>query len=142
MLGLVGPHNDYLTNPQYWGANRDTVARLMRPVLPADDSAFSLGFFAGSMFWFKPPAIHQCATLVDLAGLGFEPENGKQDGTLAHAIERVFCNLARVNKYSATSNKMNGADIQTLPTDQHHIPVIKHQEMQPTTRANALSQRF
>ena len=127
--GIVGPHSDYLTNPQYWGANRGTVARLLSPVLPAGNSEILLGFFAGSMFWFKPQAIRQCATLVELAGLAFEPENGKQDGTIAHAVERAICNLARINKYSLTSNRLNGIDIQTIQTHQHNTPVIKHKQI-------------
>lgn len=125
-IGIAGPHEDYLTNPQYWGANRDTVLRLLQPMLPDGASTVSLGFFAGSMFWFKPQALRQCANLVEEVGLAFEHENGKQDGTLAHAIERIFCNVVQLNGYSVTSPRLNGTSISTIDAYNNSTPVIQH----------------
>lgn len=124
--GIVGPHIDYLTNPQYWGANLQTVTRILNPMRRASGADISLGFFAGSMFWFKPKAIHQCADLIELAKLGFDPENGAQDGTLAHAVERVFCSLASFNGFLATSIKLNGAPISSIDSFNNFTPVIEH----------------
>ncbi len=125
-IGIVGPHKDYLTNPQYWGANRETVSRLLKPILPEGVSTIQLGFFAGSMFWFKPHAIRQCADLVESAALEFGLENGKQDGTLAHAVERIFGNVAQLNGFHATSLKLNGASISVIDASDHFTPVIRH----------------
>jgi len=124
--GLVGPHRDYLTHTQYWGANRDTVVRLLSPLVPAGKGEPALGFFAGSMFWFKPQAIGQCAELVERAGLVFELENGKQDGTLAHAVERIFCTLAGINGLRATTIELEGASVSQLDASTHSTPVIRH----------------
>ncbi|WP_353211318.1 rhamnan synthesis F family protein [Rhodovarius sp.] len=47
------------------------------------------GFFAGTMFWFRPEALAGCARLSAEHDL-FEPELGQVDGMAAHAMERFF----------------------------------------------------
>jgi len=50
-------------------------------------------FPAGDMFWFRGKAIKPFVEMK-LAAQYFEPEEGQVDGTLAHAIERMFIYFA------------------------------------------------
>jgi lipopolysaccharide biosynthesis protein len=57
-------------------------------------------FPAGSMFWFRPEA------LIDLTEMGtedFDFERGLSDGTIPHAVERVFVLLAGKRGFSHLS---------------------------------------
>ena len=47
-------------------------------------------FPAGSMFWFRPEAL---SGLELFESHLFEIERGLTDGTIAHAVERLFCKL-------------------------------------------------
>lgn len=124
--GMVGPHDYYLTHPHYWGANRTTVHKLVQSltVTPLKEEDVPLRFFAGTMFWFSPKAL---ATLHDIPEplLNFEPENGKQDGTLAHALERLFGILPQLGGYNVTSLALAGRDLNEIATHGNTVPVLK-----------------
>ena len=47
-----------------------------------------LGFVAGSMFWMRGGFLTSLIPQIDLEG--FEPEPLEQDGSYAHAVERVI----------------------------------------------------
>ncbi|TJV06779.1 MAG: hypothetical protein E5Y12_03415 [Mesorhizobium sp.] len=123
-VGIVGPHRYYLTNDRFWGANRETVRRLLEEMtaFPAEEN-LELGFFAGSMFWFAPKALTPLKNVPE-DSLNFESENGQQDGTLAHAIERVFCPLVRSQGFAASSVLLRGADIQGCSSIENDVPVL------------------
>ena len=122
--GLVGPHKFYLTHQNFWGANKDRVKRLLvcAGVLQANAEP-ELGFFAGSMFWFSPRAFAPI-NHIPVSELAFEPENGNQDGALAHSVERIFCQIVRAAGYSATSLQLSGANFSGAGTDAHEVPVL------------------
>ncbi|MER9260598.1 rhamnan synthesis F family protein [Mesorhizobium sp. M0619] len=123
-VGIVGPHRYYLTDDQFWGANRATVRRLLEEMTALQPEAnLELGFFAGSMFWFAPRALAPLKNITE-ASIAFEAENGQQDGTLAHAIERVFCWVARGQGFTASSVLLRGEDIHKYSTAENRVPVL------------------
>jgi lipopolysaccharide biosynthesis protein len=86
-VGMVGWRSCYRSATPYWTANRQRVAQLAE-AMSAGTTA-RLGFFEGSMFWFRPKALEPLRKL-SLSAEDFEPEEGQVDGALHHAIERCF----------------------------------------------------
>jgi lipopolysaccharide biosynthesis protein len=92
-LALMAPAGHILSMDTYWGSNADSVHYLCRRMgLESPDHERAL-FPAGSMFYIRLDSIRP---LLDchLDECEFEPEIGQVDGTLPHAIERVFGVLA------------------------------------------------
>ena len=54
-------------------------------------------FPVSSMFWARTDAIRELFSISDL--LDFANECGQVDGTMAHAVERIFDLLAEKNGY-------------------------------------------
>ena len=125
IVGMVGPHDFYLTNEKFWGANFSLIKNiLIETKLLEDGGDPELGFFAGSMFWFSPKALLPLKNLKN-SSLEFEVENGKQDGTLAHAFERVFAAISRKSGYIVTSIECNKLqDIEQTNTLSNRVPVL------------------
>ncbi len=87
-VGLIGPANQLDRREESWGSNRERMIGLAsRMGVPATEVV--LEFFAGSMFWARPSALAKLAAL-DLRLEDFEEERGQLDGTLHHALERLF----------------------------------------------------
>jgi lipopolysaccharide biosynthesis protein len=123
-VGVVGPHKYYLTAEDFWGANDPKMRQLVRAMgFPPTDETLALGFFAGSMFWFAPAAFKPLQTIA-AADLVFEAEAGQQDGTLAHALERLFAWIARKSGYRTTSVRLEGEEIHQVETSEHRVPVL------------------
>jgi lipopolysaccharide biosynthesis protein len=95
------PYRDVL--PEYqWGSNKEATVELLMK-LGVDISVIDdqpLEFPAGSMFWFRPEALRNllCSRL---SWEDFPPEPIGRDGTLAHAVERSVCYVARHNGYES-----------------------------------------
>ncbi len=85
--GIVGWRASFRTAKPYWMDNRSRVEALVRQLgVPGPPP---LGFFEGSMFWFRPAALSALKCL-NLQPNSFEAEAGQVDGTLHHAVERLF----------------------------------------------------
>ncbi len=87
-LALLGAPGSVLGHPVYWGRNRDNVAALMCTLTGAETHDEDLAFVAGSMFWIR--GAYLSALLPRLDPTRFEPEPIGQDGSYAHAVERVI----------------------------------------------------
>lgn len=87
-LGLVVPEGHLLGLDAHMGGNRAGVDYLSRR-LGLREADADARFVSGSMFWARLEALRP---LLDahLDEWEFEPEQGQIDGTLAHAVERVF----------------------------------------------------
>ncbi len=108
--GMVGPEKYFI---KQWGdfKNQKNVLNILSASqLPCPKDETEFGFFAGTMFWFSPKALKRIHTLPALA-FEFAPEAKKQDGTLAHAWERLFSLLCRANGAHVTTIELAGKDV-------------------------------
>jgi hypothetical protein len=90
-LGLIGAAglrvpSYLLSRREALGSNSSAVRQLARR---AGINPVTTDFFAGSMFWVRPRALEPLLRL-NLSAADFPPEQGQVDGTLQHALERLF----------------------------------------------------
>src|SRR5262249_20408623 len=95
VLALVGPREAYLSGPALLEFNEEKVGKLARHLYADGKLPLEWGFFAGTMFWARPQFF---AKLAGSAGeiLCFEDDNARDDGQLAHALERIFGAIATI----------------------------------------------
>ncbi len=86
-VGMAGSRWSFRTRKAMWMDNRQRVEALAAAMKPPGRPV--VGFFEGSMFWFRPAALAPLTTLA-LTTEDFEPEAGQLDGMLHHAVERAF----------------------------------------------------
>jgi len=87
-LGLVGADGELYEGERGWGANREQAARVAGAIgLSLED--YPPRFVLASMFWARGTAFRPLRVL-NLSANSFESECGALDGTMCHAIERLF----------------------------------------------------
>ncbi|MBL4719892.1 MAG: hypothetical protein JKY20_02005 [Alphaproteobacteria bacterium] len=87
-IGIVAPQG-YLLGKRFIGPNLEKMTHVGTrgnvDISPHEDIAFP----SGSMFWFRPNSLEWLRT-INLEGKDFDFENSQLDGTMAHAVERLF----------------------------------------------------
>lgn len=119
-LKILGPAKLYKSSAAHQFRNAEIVSALATEVLKPMYPLADWGFFAGTFFWARLDLLERVARIADFGG-----ENGERDGTLAHAIERLF-GLAPVADTGAVG--LVGPDgrieIARAPGDPSHEPII------------------
>ena len=108
-LGLVGPEGHIQRLDSSMGSNSANVAFLATAAGIPKPNPDAEDFIAGSMFWIRLGAL---VPLLDaqLTDADFVFENNQLDGTLAHAVERVFLSCVRAAGFRAVSGRSLDAD--------------------------------
>ncbi|WP_284449615.1 glycoside hydrolase family 99-like domain-containing protein [Pseudoxanthomonas mexicana] len=118
-LGLVGPAAHMLPLTFYWGANQHNTeglaSRIGLPTLDKDSGVFA----SGSMFWVRLKAIQP---ILDshLEPCLFEEESNQKDGTLAHALERIFAHVCTSTGFLVKSTNDQHTANQAPPSRYRH----------------------
>lgn len=103
-VGVVYPENFPLLAPcMNWGANKKICHEAARAagveILPFKAKGKETVLFpAGDMFWARTEAVHQLLR-CPFADEAVPPEEGQLDGTIMHAIERLWTYTAKFNGY-------------------------------------------
>lgn len=99
-LGILSPgwFPQYPGKKYNWGSNRERVNELIRILNIGKPAPNKITFPAGSMLWFRPLSLQPIFSNQEIFDQ-FEEEKGQLDGTLAHAIERMFHLIAERQGY-------------------------------------------
>lgn len=116
-FGLLGPASVYYPLTVNFPANGVHMTKILRRLYGRKVAQNELqtnrkeyGFFGGTMFWIN---ISKISNLINLPFLRFEKEAGQIDGTLAHALERLFCLVPEIsgsNIYEADGKTVRQRD--------------------------------
>ena len=96
-IGMIGPSGHILPISLYYGGNSENVMNILRRMGINEQKLGGSVFIAGTMFFATKDALLPILN-IGLIDEEFEIESGQVDGTLAHALERVFSII--VNQFS------------------------------------------
>lgn len=104
-LGIVFPEYHHSLRGQIsWGTNFEICEKLANGLgIKINKESLNL-FPAGSMFWAKRESIQNLFD-TKLDWNNFPDEDGQVDGTVAHAVERLFGEIAASNNFEIIQSK-------------------------------------
>ena len=88
-LALVGAQDLYFSGPKFLEQNKANFDRMASALIADVWRPQKWGFFAGTMFWFRPAVFASMARYV-AEWVDFEEEQMLNDGQIAHSLERMF----------------------------------------------------
>lgn len=128
--GIIGPRGHYVSTKKYIGSNKKNMVKVLSMIYDSKNAIViakkqinKSGYFAGTMFW---ASIESLRPLLDIYLLpdDFEPERGQIDGTMAHAIERIFGLLMTVEKnniYIISGSSIEKCDINDSKKEYNYV---------------------
>jgi lipopolysaccharide biosynthesis protein len=108
-IGILAPENHLVSMDHYLASNADNICMLAARLGTEMETVMRLCFVAGTMFSARVHALMPLL-LLNLDEEEFEPEQGQVDGTLAHAIERLFAISASSIGYQVVTRNGEVAD--------------------------------
>ncbi len=100
-IGMIAPYGHVVPMAFYYGDNTEKMLGLVKKWNIPSSLLGSAIFVAGSMFYIRLASIEAMLSQPILLQ-EFETESGQTDGTLAHAVERMFSLLVYTNNYWVT----------------------------------------
>lgn len=85
---IAGPEIFYGSGRRLMYGNHDNILKICKNITLDYKESLDWGFFAGTMFWFKPEIFKVLAHSI--GKLDFGKEQGNLDGGMEHALERMF----------------------------------------------------
>jgi lipopolysaccharide biosynthesis protein len=110
-IGLIGPSDHILPLELYYGANAQRIINICEMLEIPLNNLKQVHFVAGSMFYIRKEILILLNKL-NLEEIVFEEEQKQNDGTSAHAFERIFGILMNHSGYALADSDFN-------PKDQH-----------------------
>ena len=108
-VGIIGPENHVVSMSTYIGSNEEKIFELSSRLGVSKDTALSTPYVAGTMFMCDIKMFEPIIQL-GLQESDFEDELGQIDGTIMHALERVFAVSASSLGYFVSSTDTDGAN--------------------------------
>ena len=87
-IGMIVADGNIYRGHHYWASNETMLAKLLLRIGISSDVR-DQAFPGGSIFWIRPLLLRTLASAGISIG-DFEPEPVKEDGSLPHAVERMF----------------------------------------------------
>ncbi len=103
-FGIIGPERHVVSMDTYIGSNLENLLKLSKAIGVDENEMMQLPFVAGSMF-FANTKIFEPILNLGLKDDDFDAERGQVDGTIMHAIERLFTISAHAGGWEISSTE-------------------------------------